>query len=69
MTHKYTHTQYNSSVQVISSSQKRLPKQHTTQETNIHALSGIQIRDSSAYTARARDWPSHLHRLTQYELL
>ena len=44
------HTHLDSSVQVISSSQRPLPTQQT-QETNTHAFSGVQTRDSRNWAA------------------
>ena len=43
-THIYTHTRWDSSERVISSSQHNTKQ---TQETNIHALSGIRNRELS----------------------
>jgi hypothetical protein len=38
------------------------PTQHTTQETNIHALSGIQTRDTSSQAASDLRFRPHGHR-------
>jgi hypothetical protein len=41
-----THTQYISSDTAISPSQRPLPTKHTTEETDIHAVSGIRTNDT-----------------------
>jgi hypothetical protein len=50
--HKTTrHSQYNSSGQVISPSQRPLPNTQHTQKTNIHARGGIRTHDRSRRAA------------------
>jgi hypothetical protein len=56
-----THSRWDSSERVISSSQRLLPTQQT-QETNIHSLSGIQTHDPSNQTAEYLRLTTHGHR-------